>query len=389
MATFEVKVYKLKIEEHPDADSLELAVVGDYRSVVRKGAFATGDLGVYIPEGAIVPDWLIEKMGLTGMLAGKNKNRVKAVKLRGVLSQGIVLALDVYPFHTYVDKVGYDARGMRLGVSRPETDGPVEGTSTVKFAPEGTDVAEFLGITKYEPPIPTQMAGEVFDAFGYTLKYDIENYKRYPDVLREGEEVTMTEKLHGSWTCLGYHHDVGSIVTSKGLSSTGLAFKLNEANENNLYVRTYRNLADRIAIDEIDKYMYMPAPVFYILGETFGPGVQDLAYGLSEKAFRVFDVYVGETGKGKYLNDEELENFCKTLNLDRVPVLYRGPFSKEKMLELTDGNETVSGTEACIREGVIITPVYERTDPAIGRVKLKSVSEAYLLRSNKDATEYS
>jgi len=107
MATFEVKVYKLKIEEHPDADSLELAVVGDYRSIVRKGSFKTGDLGIYIPEGAVLPDWLIEKMGLTGMLAGKDKNRVKAIKLRGVLSQGLVLALDEFPVMDSVDDVEY------------------------------------------------------------------------------------------------------------------------------------------------------------------------------------------------------------------------------------------------------------------------------------------
>ena len=66
MATFEAKVYKLKIEEHPNADALELAVVGDYRSIVRKGQFKTGDLGVYIPEAAVCPDWLIRELGLEG-----------------------------------------------------------------------------------------------------------------------------------------------------------------------------------------------------------------------------------------------------------------------------------------------------------------------------------
>ena len=48
MAEFEAKVYRLKIEEHPNADALEIARVGDYRSIVRKGQYKTGDLGVYI-----------------------------------------------------------------------------------------------------------------------------------------------------------------------------------------------------------------------------------------------------------------------------------------------------------------------------------------------------
>src|SRR5271156_5459950 len=91
MATFEVKVYKLKIEVHPNADALELAVVGDYRSCVRKGDFKTGDLGVYIPEGSIVPKWIVASLGLTGKLAGPDDNRVKAIKLRGILSQGLIL----------------------------------------------------------------------------------------------------------------------------------------------------------------------------------------------------------------------------------------------------------------------------------------------------------
>jgi len=66
----------------------------------------------------------------------------------------------------------------------------------------GDNVIVFLGITKYEPPIPICMAGEVFNAHGKTIKYDIENYKMHPDVLNVGEEVVMTEKLHG---CVAPH----------------------------------------------------------------------------------------------------------------------------------------------------------------------------------------
>src|SRR5271157_4752913 len=90
MSTFEAKVYRLTIEPHPNADKLELAVVGDYRAIVGKGQFMTGDYGVYIQEASIVPDWLIEKLGLVGKLAGPQHNRVKAMKLRSILSQGLV-----------------------------------------------------------------------------------------------------------------------------------------------------------------------------------------------------------------------------------------------------------------------------------------------------------
>lgn len=95
MAEFEVKVVKIdRIEDHPNADALELAVIGGYRAIVKLGEFEAGDLAVYIPEAAIVPDWLLKRMGLEGKLAGKDKNRVKAIKLRGILSQGLVLPLE-------------------------------------------------------------------------------------------------------------------------------------------------------------------------------------------------------------------------------------------------------------------------------------------------------
>ena len=176
--------------------------------VVGKGSFTDGDLAAYIPEGAICPDWLIAELGLEGKLAGSRKNRVKAVKLRGALSQGLV-----YPVRD----------GMILG----------------RAGAEGDTVTDLLELVKYEPPIPIAMQGEVRPVHGATLHYDIENVKKYPDEYQAGEPVVITEKLHGSWCCLGWHPDHGPIVTSKGMSDRGLALILNEANRNKLYVRTW------------------------------------------------------------------------------------------------------------------------------------------------------
>jgi tRNA-binding EMAP/Myf-like protein len=161
MAEHKVVVEKLTVQEHPDADRLEIAQVGDYQSIIMKGQYETGDLAAYIPEASLVPDPLIQEMGLEGKLAGSKQNRVKAVRLRGVLSQGLC-----YP-------------------AREEWE-------------EGQDVTEELGVTKYEPVIPASMDGVVYAAGGRRcLKYDIENFKRYPEVLEEGEEVVITEKIHG------------------------------------------------------------------------------------------------------------------------------------------------------------------------------------------------
>lgn len=356
MSSFEVKVVRLKIEAHHNADALEIARVGDYQSIVRKGQFEDGQLGAYIPEQALLPLPLLQEMGLEGKLVGKEGNRVKAIKLRGVLSQGLI-----YP--------------VRQGWSL------------------GQDVTEVLGITKYEPPVPTHMGGEIFAAgLDRCMRYDIENIKRYPEVFVDGESVVFTEKIHGTWGQFGLigpanaHPEHGRLsVSSKGYASQGLAFIPDAAaNATNLYLRAARKL-------EIEQRLAHYDESVFVLGEVFGAGVQDLHYGAMAGAddtlgVRVFDVYLGSPGQGRYLNDDELDAFIEEHGFERAPVLYRGPFSKARVLEFTSGKETLSGKGAHVREGIVVRPCVERYDVELGRVQLKSVSEAYLLR--KGGTEY-
>ena len=352
MASFESKIHRLTIEPHPNADRLELAAVGGYRSVVLKGAYRTGDLGAYIPEGAICPDWLIAFLGLEGRLAGSKMNRVKAIRLRGVLSQGLVY---------------------------PVTDGKVLGWAV----DEGDDVTDLLEVVKYVPPIPIHMQGEVEPAFGMTIRYDIEDVKNYPDVLEAGEPVVMTEKLHGTWCCLGWHPDFGPVVTSKGMSSKGLVFTLDDANENNLYVQAWE--AHRARLREMFSFDRECAGAFYVLGELHGAGVQgDLRYGLDSPELRIFDIYIGEPGReehGSYVDPGELRRLAETGGLAVVPEVYAGPYSDETMLEHTEGPTTLDAPH--VREGVVIRPLRERRVPDLGRVILKSRSGDYLTRHRK------
>lgn len=380
MAEFEVNVVKIDdVVDHPNADRLTIVKIGGYNCIANKKEdgswrYQAGDLVVYIPEQAVVPEWLLKHMGFwdeekgKGMLAGSKGDRVKAIKLRGTFSQGILLPVKFMkdPECHYVELF--------------------DGSSFVTA--KGKNVAEILGIHKYEPPIPTQMAGEVWNASGMTLSFDIENIQKYPDIFTDGEEVVVTEKLHGTWTCMGMSCQVGSdewhkIVTSKGLSSRGLAFQFNEKNEGNLYMRMLK-ATEQDGLDILDRiFGEQNNEPFYLLGETFGRGVQDLSYGEMEPKFRMFDVYVGHPGQGRYLNPEEKRTVSEAFGIDMVPVLYRGPFDMEKMTELRDGQD-FSGSN--IREGIVILPIEERRDDQIGRVQLKFVSPDYLLR--KGGTEH-
>lgn len=185
MATFDVKVVKIeRIEEHGNADALELAVIHGFRSVVKKGQYRRGDLAVYIPEAALIPKYLLKRLGMwddekvKGRLNGSEGNRVKAIKLRGVVSQGILLELESNPSGNTRYAVT-NGEGIPLSVL------------------EGVGVGDALGIRKWEPEIPPAMAGEVTNIGQVFPGYDVENFQRFPDVFEEGEYVVATEKLHG------------------------------------------------------------------------------------------------------------------------------------------------------------------------------------------------
>lgn len=380
MSTFAVTVKRiLAIEPHPNADALDIVAIDGYRSVVHTGQFETGELVAYIPEDSVLPEWLLKRLGFwdgkknRGTLHGKDGNRVKAIRLRGELSQGIC-----YPIH----EAGREA-GLLFTEAGISYDAP--------RACEGDDVAERLGITKYEPPIPVALAGEVFNAGQHlTLDFDVENWKAHPDILQEGEEVIFTEKLHGTCTIVavlpyqdahpdafGEHHNI--LVFSKGLGAKGLALKDNGCNENNLYVRATRSLRTRLN-GMFRRNPDGPARPYFILGETVGRGVQDLHYGTLLE-FRVFALAFGYRGGQVFADWDTTSGFYKdVLGFETVPVLYRGPFSEAVMKEYTDGR-TAMGAEH-IREGLVMVPAKECTDPRIGRVCLKSVSADYLTRKN-------
>ncbi|MFE2168449.1 RNA ligase (ATP) [Streptomyces sp. NPDC059447] len=357
MSTLRVTAEELTVHEHPNADALELAQVGLYRAVIAKGAYRTGEFAVYIPEQAVLPADLIEELGLTGRLAGGSADRVKAVRLRGELSQGLVC--------------------------RPRA---LDGVDLVKAAEEGADFAELLGITKWAPPIPTSMSGEVEAAPDLLPWVDIENLQRYPQIFEEGEPVVLTEKLHGTACLFTYVVEGGrSLVTSKGFGAKGLALK---EEERNLYWRAVRGhdvpavaaeLAARLGATRIG-----------IFGEVYGAGVQDLAYGTDVRTadappgFAVFDVSAEIDGQVRWLDPAEL---LAGGGLPLVPRLYEGPYALDTVLEWASGRETVSGKALHLREGVVIRPATERYSPVVGgRAIAKAVSPAYLTR--KGGTEY-
>lgn len=343
MSSFSVPVTKIdRIQEHHNADSLEIATFGGYNSVVRKGDFSPGEEVVYIPEAAVIPEPILEVMGLSGKLAGKEKNRVKPVRLRGVLSEGLVLKKAVAE--------------LLLG----------------RLTWLGEDLKEELRIEKWEPPIPASMSGIARPRPSWMPMYtDIENLKKFPDVLQINEPVLITEKIHGTNFAVGMHREEDELVVSSRRHCL-----LEDAG--NLYWQIARKYPFESWLRGTLLALNFESVVLY--GEVYGSGVQDLQYGLTngDRKVALFDVL----GNGVYIDEEQWKQHLFPLPAPVVPVLYRGGYTDDIVRELTSGPSHY-GTH--MREGIVIRPTLERYHPEVGRVILKSISEEYLLR--KGGTE--
>lgn len=397
MSNFSSTVVKVTdVLNHPNADRLSIIKIGDFNCISAKlddgsHRYNIGDLVVYIQESSLLPQWMLKKMGFwndekqRGTLSGSSYNRVKACQLRGILSRGVLYPSLIINNDHYIE-VYNDAR---------------IGLNNLHKVHEDQDVSEILGIDKYIPPIPTHMSGEVCSIDGQSFHYDIENYEKNPTVFSSDDTIVATSKRHGTFCALGFLtkyfnkelYDCNKFASSKGFFGKGLAFKHNGNNVGNLYHKTLFSKNNRginiTSVLEDLSFAYNKQSV-YIIGEIFGNGVQDLKYNLQQPVFEVFDIYVGSPPMGRFLNDDELQTVCDTiLHLNRVPVLYRGNFDLGILQKLRDDNDMMNGNYIDqIREGLVIKTTIESRNDIIGRKQLKMISPNYLLRKNKDATEF-
>lgn len=329
MSSLIVDVSEVKdITDHPNADRLSLVTVKGWQVISGKledgsHRYKVGDKVIYCPIDSVLPVDLSDTIEVTKYLS---KGRVRTTKLRGEYSQGLIMPLNLVP------------NSEILNV--------------------GDNVAENLSITKYEAPIPVEMAGITAPAHPKFLLYtDVENIKNFPDILEEGEDVYITEKIHGTNFRAAKYDDeflVGSRKTN-----------LKES-DSNLYWRATKihNLKEILP----DGYQ--------IFGEVYGKGVQKLHYDLKEITVRYFDLMI----ENKYANYDQFKTFCEEHDLPMAPLLFEGPWKRE-LLSLAEGESTLAKH---IKEGIVITPSNEKWDGKVGRVIMKHINEKYLLKDYGD-----
>lgn len=309
MADWKVSKERIELFPHPNADKLELGRLGAYQVVVQKGLYQNGDEVVFIPAKSILPDYLAE--GFREYLTGPQKDRVRAIRLRGEYSDGLILSGD------------YGLSGV-----------------------PGEDLSEQLGIKEYTPYIPPQMRGKQAKLTGGLRfhAHDAEHLRIFRNEFFENEPIIVTEKIHGTQINILKNADGTFHVTSKGLGKRGLEIVEEEGN-------LYWEAAKGWLVFDVLKEHFEGQDV-QLVGEVV-PAQKGYDYGLE----RPWPLWFKVVENGIVLPYDQVP---RELREGWVPVLYRGGFNLDVLLALVEGPETVSGKEKHIREGIVVTPAMPR-----------------------------
>jgi RNA ligase (TIGR02306 family) len=315
-----------KLEPIPGADAIVKATVLGWQLVVKKGEFNEGDLCVYVEIDALLP----AKPAFEFM---KPRNmRVRTIKLRGQISQGICFPLLILP--------------AAVGIE------------------EGLDVTEVLEIEKYEPPIPASLSGIMKGNFpSYIPKTDETRVQVLQELLNKfvGETCYVTEKLDGT-SVTYFVKDAVFGVCSRNL-------ELIETTDNTLW-----KLSRELHIEE--KLAALKGN-YALQGEVIGEGVQGNKYKLKGQQVFFFSVFVIDAYR--YLDYRDFIATIKNLGFNMVPVLENDFIlinSIEALVNKAIGKSVLYNVE---REGIVIRPITERNDMN-GRVSFKAINPEFLLK---------
>lgn len=329
------------IEPIPGADAIEKAVVDGWELVVKKGEFAPGQRCVYCEIDSKMP----EDNPAFEFLAPR-RYRIKTVKLRGQVSQGICFPMDLLPPGAYEI---------------------------------GEDVSEILGIVKYEPPVSAQLAGQAKGWFpDFIPKTDQERCQNHTGFIEERWQrrtFYVTEKLDGSSVTLYLNDDVF------GVCSRNLDLKINEENADNLFIKTARELDIETSLRKMKEvYGYDLA----LQGELVGPGIQKNPLKLEKVTIFFYNIWNIDLSLYVDVNTaHDMFDACAR-QLSWVPIVER-IFSLEhtvkELVEMSTGTSHLNPKVK--REGLVFRSIAEEYIDRFGWLSFKAISPEYLLKHDE------
>jgi RNA ligase (TIGR02306 family) len=348
------------------ADSIECLTVEGWKVVSQKGNFKPGDLCVYFEIDSALPDgnplWqdLVDKS--SRMFEGKKVHVLRTIKLRGVTSQGFCIPLRKFPeifaklgsSITASDEMKQDLINTQIGEIKKQLE-------TIREM----DFSVILGVVKYEPPIPAELAGQVKGLFPSKIKKT--DQERCQNLAAEifadlDAKYEVSVKLDG--TSMTVYHDPEGLG---GVCSRNLEMKVNEENKNNTMVKIGK------PIMEVLKQKH---PHIAVQGELMGPSIQGNREQLKAPTYFIFDMF--NMNDGAYVDPETRANVMQDLNglAKHVPILHAsislrelGITNIEQLLTFAEGKSLNHD----VREGV----VFKRED---GKFSFKAISNKFLLK---------
>lgn len=343
----------LSVEPIPNSDRLECLTILGWRVVAKKGEYKPGDLVVYCEIDSLLPErpefeFLRASSYKPAIMDGEAVIqpagfRIKTVKLRGCISQGIVFPVHILP------------GGLYVGV--------------------GDDVTDILSIVKYEPPIPKCMAGSAKGPFpDFLTKTDETRIQAVPGLLErhKGREFIATEKLDGtSFTAFVKDGEFG--VCSRNLL-------LDESSDSHVLCR----LAKRLDLEA--KMRVMCATLGYdfaIQGEAIGPSIQGNKYNLTEVDLYAFNV-INISLRVRCSLEGFIDHVIGVLGLKKVPQVGRFDMNHtvEDLVQMSVGHSQLN--KSIHREGIVVRPVLGFTDEEIsGPMSFKVINPEFLLWNNE------
>jgi len=341
----------IDIQPIEKADKIEVASVLGWKVVVPKDMYKVGSIIVYCEVDSLLPrNAYTEFLFKEGDI--KKEFRVRTIRLRGQISQGIIFSLDI----------------LGEGDDRVFTDHRL-----------GEDVTEVLGITKYEPYIPAHLQGLVKGNFpSWIPKTDEIRIQSVPQFLDRHKEKRfyITEKLDGASMTV-YLKD-GEF----GVCSRNLDLMETEGNAYWKCAQDYnlKNLLEKLA----EK---LTTSKVALQGELIGMGVQGNKYELTTLTFKVFNLYDGN----RYVDSKDMFGiladiqFLRALKKEKDKVVFCVPLLEENFIlhhSISDLIEFAKGksilNNRAEREGVVFRCEQEGHDEETGRLSFKVVNNNFL-----------
>lgn len=324
-----VSIQEIKdIKPIENADKIEVVKVLGWAVVVKKGEFKVGDKVVYAEIDSLFPEKeKFEFLRDSGF-------RIRTIRLRGQVSQGICFPIDILP----------------------------EGEYEI-----GDDVTEILGVTKYEPPIPACLSGQAKGTFpSFIKKTDETRVQVLQDRLTKfkGIKCVYSEKLDGASAT--YYFNNGEF----GACSRSLNLIKDDRNTYWQMVEKYdiesklRNLGRNIAIQ----------------GELIGDGIQSNKYKLGQSERRLYLFNIFDIDKSEYLGYEEFVSVVKQLDMKTVPFIdtdFKLIDDIDALIELSKGTSVLNKNVR--REGIVIKS-YEEINDMGERVSFKAINPDFLIK---------